>query len=164
MTETYRDPPISVDQLEALFTEFEPQFSEPLRLRQSWDSLKAWCLEKRLPITEAGARRWFDRDLERDRVLSFRYAGADADPLAEAHPSSFEASAATLDAAIASGDVHDFRQDLPVDQHEVICPRCQLGIQSRLRADERAQTLGKQPFPSFGRVLERVAMHDKARA
>ncbi len=158
MTETYRDPPISVTQLEQLFEEFGPQFSEPVRLQQSWDSLKAWCRDKNLPVTESGARRWFDRDLERDRVLSFRYAAADADPLAEAHPSTFQVSDWRVDAAIAAGDLHDFRDpSLSPEEHEVICPRCQRGIESRLRADQRAASTGKQPFPSLGNVLKHFA-------
>src|SRR5262245_12793000 len=155
MTETYRDPPISVAQLEELFAEFGPQFSEPSRLQVSWDALKTWCREKHLPVTESGARRWFERDLERDRVLSFRYAAADADPLAEAHPSTFQVSDNRVDAAIAAGDLHDFRDpSLSPEQHEVICPRCQLGITSRLHADERAANSGKQQFPRLGTLLK----------
>jgi hypothetical protein len=155
-TETYRERPITVSQLESLLAEFGSQFSDPQRLRESWDGLKKWCLTKNLPVTPTGARGWFERDLERDQVLSFRFPRASADPLAEAHPSTFEPSETTIREAIARGDLHNFldNPDLSIDQHAAICPRCQIGERSRRVVDERAAALGKPPFPGFGNLLK----------
>jgi hypothetical protein len=153
-TETNRDAPISIAQLEALREHYAPLFSDPTRLAESWEALKKWCRERNLPVTEPGAMRWFERDLERDQVLAFRFA-APADPLAEAHASTYEASAATIEHAIARGDLHDFRDPLlSPERHAAICPRCKLGEKSRRIADEIAKNRGRKPFPGLGELLK----------
>jgi len=151
---TFRSPPLTIEQLQTLELDIAPRFSSQKAFVDSWQACKDWYGEKHYTITVEGAREWLQRDLERDKVLNFRFSQA-ADPLAESHPSQYEIPDLVELHAIERGDLHDFRTNplLSPEQHAAICPRCQLGIRSRQLADQRARALGKKPFPYFGERL-----------
>jgi hypothetical protein len=178
VTTTGRDPNhehITEAELTTLITEFQPRFRGGQQgLVESWTSFKKFYRDKNLLMTEPAARRWLQRDLERDGVLSYRFPTTSDDPLAESHPQqSVDLDEPQLRRAVTSGDLHNWyfrggsdgpfdeaRQSLlPADKHAASCPRCQAGIRSRQSADALAIAAGKKPFPSFGDVLKRFEDH-----
>jgi len=125
---------------DALLQRWLPRFASRERLEMSISRY----VEKSYALDDQRADEWVQRDHVRDAELA---------TLIESYPSTFVPSDRLLESAIAHADLHDFRQDLEAHAHEVICPRCQLGIRSRLRADEIALALGKKPFPGLANVL-----------
>lgn len=150
---TFRDPPLTVDQLQTLEHEFSSQFSSLKAFVDSWQACKDWCQEKHVPITDEGARRWFERDLQRDSVLSYRFDRAD-DMLAAAHPQEYEPPDWIEQRGIERGDLHDWSELEPV-RHAARCVRCQIGVQSGERNAEKARAAGKTPL-TLGNVLRKL--------
>jgi hypothetical protein len=145
---------LTVAELQALEAEFAPLFSGSKAFIDSWQSCKEWCQEKHLPITLDGVRRWFERDLESDKVLNFRFATTD--PLAESHPSQYEPPDWIEEHAIERGDLHDWA-GMPESpkRHAKHCRRCQLGEESYRLAERRAVAAGKKPI-HMGDVLGKL--------
>jgi hypothetical protein len=147
---TFRSPPLTVPELERLEQDLSSQFSSHKAFVDSWEACKDWYAEKHYTITIDAARGWMERDLDRDKVVNFRFTHAD--PLAEAHPSQYEIPDSVEQHAIQHGDMHDWSELEPI-RHAAICVRCQMGTAARQAVDARAAAAGQTPFPG-GRLAD----------
>jgi hypothetical protein len=139
---------MTTDEARAVAIAYRARFSAPDAFERSWERF----FDKTAPPNQTvlAAHTWLERDLAADqaRAAGRRAAAGLERPDAAVQPDLVEI------AAIARGDLHDFRDPLlPLNQHIAVCVRCQAGIRSRQLADERALAHGKQPFPRFGEVL-----------
>ena len=138
---------LTVEVARELAARWRPQFVDEASFESSWSRY----FETATVPDEQRLESWLVKDQAKDAV---KHAGIVHEPTVPIS-STYMLPEARLNAAIIAGDIHDFRDPLlPPDNHAAICPRCQLGIRSRARANDFARSRGKKPFPGFSDMLK----------